>query len=182
MVSRMLAAMGYEVYDCDRRARDLIDGSRDILSAIASRISGDVVSESWVLDRKALAEIVFGDDKKLRVLNGITHAAVRKDVATWAANAGCSGRPVFVETAILYTSGLDRVVDMVWEVTAPTEMRIARAMSRDNADRVSVERRVASQQSEAASGHGNVKCIVNDGITAVVPQVLSLLKMVNNKP
>ena len=59
VVSKMLMAMGYEVYDCDRRARQLIDNSREILGEISARISAEVVNDEWKLDRRALAAIVF---------------------------------------------------------------------------------------------------------------------------
>lgn len=177
VVSRVLTAMGYDVYDCDGRARELIDGSREILGEIASRISADVVSEEWLLDRRALAAIVFADGEKLAVLNEITHGAVRRDLAAWRAAHDEAVKPVFVETAILYESGLDRMADRVWEVVAPTEVRIARAMLRDGADRESVERRIAAQASERSGRHSDVKLIVNDGFKAVLPQVLGLLQL-----
>ena len=176
VVSRMLMAMGYEVYDCDRRARQLIDNSREILGEISARISAEVVNDEWKLDRRALAAIVFADREKLNVLNGITHGAVREDVAAWSAARAGGGKPVFVETAILYESGLDGMVDRVWEVVAPTEVRAARAMMRDGADRESVERRIASQAREREGGHHDIRLIVNDGFMAVLPQVLELLR------
>ncbi len=175
IVSRVLMAMGYEVYDCDRRARALIDGSREILAEIAARISAEVVSAEWRLDRPALAAIVFADREKLNLLNEITHGAVRRDLAAWAAARAAAGKPVFVETAILYESGLDRMADRVWEVVAPTEMRIARAMTRDGADRESVERRIMAQAAETRGEHHDVQLIVNDGFKALLPQVLALL-------
>ena len=175
VVSRVLTAMGYDVYDCDWRARRLIDGSREILGEIAARISANVVSGEWRLDRRALAAIVFADSEKLAILNEITHGAVRRDLAEWAAAHAGSGKPVFVETAILYESGIDRMADRVWEVVAPTEVRIERAMTRDGADRESVERRIAAQASERSGKHHDVRLIVNDGFRAVLPQMLSQL-------
>lgn len=175
VVSRMLSAMGYEVYDCDSRARMIVGDSREILSEIAARISADVVGEDWSLDRRALASIVFADSVKLGILNEITHGAVRRDLASWRASHEACGRLLFVETAILYQSGLDKMVDRVWEVTAPMETRIMRVMSRDGIDRGGVESRIASQNCAGFMPHHDVKEIVNDGKTPVLSRVLDLL-------
>lgn len=175
VVSRMLLAMGYEVYDCDRRARLIVEGSKEILSEIARRISDEVVGEDWTLDRRALAAIVFADSVKLGILNEITHGAVRRDLASWRDSHEVCGRPLFVETAILYQSGLDRMVDRVWEVTAPMETRIMRVMSRDGIDRAGVESRIASQSNAGFRPHYDVREIVNDGNTPVLSRVLRLL-------
>lgn len=172
VVSRVLDAMGYEVYDCDSRARGIIDNSGEILLEIAGRISGDVIDENGVLDRKALASIVFSDSAKLEILNDITHGAVRRDLAEWKNRRRGGNRPVFVETAILYQSGIDRMVDEVWEVTAPIEERVARVMARDGIDREAVCRRIESQKIVVDSPHGNVRVIINDGFTPLLPQII----------
>lgn len=175
VVSRILSAMGYEVYDCDSRARMIVGGSRKILSEIAERISDDVVGEDWTLDRRALAAIVFADSVKLGILNEITHGAVRRDLASWRTSHEVCRRTLFVETAILYQSGLDKMVDRVWEVTAPMETRIMRVMSRDGIDRGGVESRIASQNCAGFMPHHDVREIVNDGKTPVLCRVLDLL-------
>lgn len=172
VVSRVLDAMGYEVYDCDSRARGIIDNSGEILLEIAGRISGDVIDENGVLDRKALASIVFSDSAKLEILNDITHGAVRRDLAEWKNRRRGGNRPVFVETAILYQSGIDRMVDEVWEVTAPIEERVARVMARDGIGREAVCRRIESQKIVVDSPHGNVRVIINDGFTPLLPQII----------
>ncbi|MDE6165232.1 MAG: dephospho-CoA kinase, partial [Muribaculaceae bacterium] len=81
-------------------------------------------------------------------------------------------RPIFVETAILYQSGIDRMVDEVWEVTAPFEERVARVMARDGIDREAVCRRIESQKIVVDSPHENVKVIINDGFTPLLPQII----------
>lgn len=176
VVSRILAAMGYSVYDCDKRARSIIDSSRDILRQISDNISASVVSDDWRLDRSALAGIVFSDGEKLRILNSITHGAVRSDLANWVRERECFEKLLFVETAILYQSGLDRMVDCVWEVTAPKDVRIMRVISRDGADYTSVERRIVSQNISGFEPHRNVREIINDGVTPVLVRVLGLLE------
>lgn len=101
------------------------------------------------------------------------HPAVVDDVGSWA--GCCDGGVAFVETALLRTSGLDRVVTGVWRVDAPVETRVLRVMRRNGMPEQAVRSRIASQlNEELPTEHESV--IINDGVAAVLPQVIELLK------
>lgn len=172
VVSRVVEAMGFDVYDCDSRAKTLMDGSDRIKGDIASMICRDVILPDGSIDRRRLAAEVFADSQKLDALNEIVHSAVRDDLRQWSA-----GREIaFVETAILYQSGLDRMVDEVWEVVAPKEIRILRVINRNSMSRDEVESRINVQDSfKAEYRHPIEFMIVNDGDMAVLPQIERLI-------
>lgn len=169
----MLRALGYQVYDSDREARLLMEADAGIRAAIAERIdAGCVASEA--IDRRRLGSIVFADPAKLNILNSIVHSAVRHHLAAWV--EARPGRRLFVETAILYQSGLDQMVEEVWEVTAPTEVRIERVMRRNGLPRPDVEARISAQQSYIPSRrHPLTHILINDNRTPLLPQLESLL-------
>lgn len=172
VVARMLRAIGCAVYDCDSRAKLLMDVVPGIKQEIAERICCEAINPDGSIDRKILADIVFNDAAKLDSLNRIVHDAVRRDILCWS-----SGKSVaFVETAILYQSGLDRMVDEVWEVTAPKEIRILRAMARNGAQRSDIEARIEAQERyDVESVHPKVRVLINDGDLPLLPQVEHLL-------
>lgn len=173
MVSRILRAMGYEVYDCDSRAKILMAQSPEIIARIESEISGSCVIDG-AIDRKCLASIVFSNPQKLEILNDIVHEAVRSDLAGYVRESGANR--VFVETAILYQSGLDRMVDEVWEVAAPVHMRIERVMARSGLTADEVTSRINSQEAFIPEcRHPNVESLVNDGLVPLLPQIEALL-------
>lgn len=180
VVCEILTVMGYEVYNCDIRAKILIDNSERIIQRIANEISLEAVTEGK-LNRQLLAKEVFADEEKLRRLNAITHQAVKDDIERWSATLANESK-LFVETAILYQSGLDRMVDEVWEVTAPTELRISRATKRDNSDREKISARIKAQDSFIPEReHPIVHQIANDNIAPLLPQINRLLKEKNLK-
>ena len=83
----------------------------------------------------------------------------------------------FVETAILYESRLDREVDEVWEICAPSEIRIERVMRRSGLTEEQVLARMSAQDSFVPEKyHQCVNVIVNDGCVPVLPQIEHLLK------
>lgn len=173
IISDILRAMGHKVYDCDTRAKALMDTDESIKNDLIDLISIDAVRNDRTIDRKLLSEIVFNDPDALSRLNSIVHKAVRADLRRWRDTS--SYKTVWVETAILYASRLDREVDEVWEVTAPTELRVQRVMKRNSMSREQVLARISSQSTTAAQLHPLTKAIVNDGVEPVLPQILSLL-------
>ena len=173
VISDILRAMGHKVYDCDTRAKALMDTDESIKDDLINLISIDAVRSDRTIDRNLLSEIVFNDPDALSRLNSIVHKAVRADLRRWRDTS--SDKTVWVETAILYASRLDREVDEVWEVTAPTELRVQRVMKRNSMSREQVLARISSQSTTAAQLHPLTKSIVNDGVEPVLPQILSLL-------
>lgn len=175
VVCRVLSAMGYDVYDCDSEARRIMDSDEGMKRRIADEITPEALDRDGNLGRKAIAGVVFADASRLAALNAIVHGAVRDDIAHRLRQAADAGIALyFIETAILYESGLDRMVGEVWEVTAPEEVRISRAMLRDGAGYESIKARVDAQTS-AKGSHPCVHVIVNDGREAVLPQIHTLL-------
>ncbi len=85
VVSRIVSAMGYPVYDCDTQARRLMDRSDSIKSAIAELIAPSCIINGEI-DRAALSAEVFSSAEKLECLNGIVHGAVREHLAMWSSH------------------------------------------------------------------------------------------------
>lgn len=169
LVCRILRDLGLPVYTCDDEARRLQESDPEMRRRIASEICPGAICADGSLDRKALARCVFSDPVKLQLLNHIVHKKVEADFIRQVRQ---SPSPVWiVETAILYASGFDRLADHIWEVTAPRELRISRAMSRSGLTRRQVEERMAMQEGESRPGH---TIIVNDGNTPILQQINEL--------
>ena len=173
VVCRILRSLGFEVYDCDSRARRLQDTDPQMRRRIAEEVCPEALDADGRLDRKALARTVFSDPAKLEALNRIVHGAVAADLRSHIEQAAARGAQLFfVETAILYESGFDRMVSEVWEVTAPEQTRIARVMARNGLSADEVKARIAAQN-HAQHNHHHI--IINDGKTPLLPQILDEL-------
>ncbi|MBO5779665.1 MAG: dephospho-CoA kinase [Muribaculaceae bacterium] len=177
VVARMLRTMGYLVYDCDVEAKRLMDSSPAIKLCIANEISADAIAANGSIDRQQLSAIVFSDKAKLELLNSIVHGAVKDDLTEWSAR-NATHSPLFVETAILYQSGLDKLVDRVIEVVANDAVRIERVCHRNSMSEAEVLKRIESQRIDVKNPHPNVDTIDNNGSEAVLPQLLDFLKSI----
>lgn len=168
VVSRVVAAMGFPVYDCDSRARRLQDSDPQMRRCIAEEITPEALNPDGSLNRAALGRCVFADPDKLLRLNQIVHGAVAADLRAEIAR---SKSPLFfVETAILYESGFDSMVDEIWEVSAPEELRISRVMARNGLSAAEVKARIDAQRPSGENPSHYL--IINDGETPVLPQIL----------
>lgn len=171
VVCKILRTLGYPVYDCDIMARQLM--ANDLTTRMALLESFPDAHIDGILDRQLLSRIVFADADRLQALNAAVHGAVRRDLAQWCGTR--SGR-LFVETAILYESQLDLMVDDVWSVEAPDDVRLKRVMLRNGLAAEEVQARIDAQQRYIPDRrHPSVHTIVNDGVKPLLPQIFNLL-------
>ena len=171
IVSLILKEIGYEVYDCDWKAKYLMDNSPTIKDCLKSTFGNDIIIDGTI-NRVKLANIVFNNKEKLVKLNNIVHSSVKEDLISWKLE-NSHKKLLFVETAILYQSGLDSIVDEVWEVNAPLEIRIERVMKRNNISRQDVLSRIESQKYEILAQADYI--ITNDDKVAILPQLVTIL-------
>ncbi len=173
VVTKVLREMGHEVYDCDHHAKRLINTSPIIRQRLITRFGEDIYASDGFINKALLSSIIFNNPDALAAVNGIVHPLVKADLIGW--HLSCPACHNFVETAILVESGMHTMVDEVWNVTAPVETRITRVMNRNATTREKVLERINSQSTSMSEVSVPVKTIINDGITAILPQIVALL-------
>lgn len=177
VVSRLLRVEGYPVYDCDSQAKRIMDNDAEIQRQLQKAFGEDVVVDG-VIHRQKLASLVFGNSENLRKLNAIVHPAVIADIKKWSVAEQKDS--VFVETAILRESGMETLVDEVWVVDAPKDIRVARVMVRNNMPEEDVRKRIDSQNDNPKFSVPT-SVVENYGSNSVIVQVQNLLKTMFNK-
>lgn len=171
VVSRILREMGRKVYDCDAEARRIMDCDATIHERLNSMIHPQCVVGGKV-DRRLISSIVFSDSESLARLNSIVHSAVIQDIERWSRENAAEPR-LWVETAIPHASGIVDMVDSIWLVTAPVELRVQRVMLRNNLPESEILARIDSQRDEENLPAASI--LVNDGLIPLLPQIHNLL-------
>lgn len=173
-VARICRLRGLHVYDCDSRARHITDSNPAISEAIARRFAPRApITDDGKIDRQALADIVFNNPEQLTWLNFLIHTEVRKDIAH--TRQCISPSPIIIETAIPVTSAIADSVDAIWLVTAPSELRLARACSRDNAVPEKIIARIKAQNAEYDPLPPDMTTVIdNDGSGSLILSTLPL--------
>ncbi len=173
VVSRLLGLLGIPVYISDTEAKRLMMSDRMIHKELVELIGPEVYA-GGILDRQLLASYIFGNREHLRRVNAIVHPRVRTDFRKWAETQASSHKLVGIESAILLEAGFAADVDVLAVVYAPLEVRITRAMKRDASTREAVESRIRQQMDDEQKLASADFVIINDGETALIPQVLQL--------
>jgi dephospho-CoA kinase len=174
VVSNILRAMGYPVYDCDLRAKQIMDSRCDIHEQLCSAIHPEAVVNHCV-NRPLISKIVFSDPRALQRLNNIVHHAVLLDLQEWKSKHSATYSHIFVETAIPVSSCIINIVDDAWLVDAPINIRIERVQRRNNLSVEQIQARINAQKSEIPSSNHKIFTLVNDNVTPLLPQILGIV-------
>lgn len=143
-VARLLEEKGVPIYLADDEAKKISE-SKEVNVKIKDYF-GESVFENGVLDRKKLGAIVFGDAKKLALLNSIIHPLVRQHFLDWVHQQEAPF--VLKEAAILFESKSNQDCSIVITVECPIEERIKRVMLRDGLTEEGVKSRISRQLTE----------------------------------
>ncbi len=145
-VSRMFAELGAAVFDADQVARE-VTGERDVLEEIARNFGADLIDARGQLNRQALADRVFTDPARLRVLNAIVHPRVRERMWQFVKKKQADPNVVMIliDAPLIYETDLHKHLDFVIVVAADEETCIRRTMKRSNLNQKKIVERIRNQ-------------------------------------
>ncbi len=172
-VAQVFEVLGAKLFIADTEA-NIITATHPVAIQRISDVFGARIYQNGMLNRKALASIVFEDSKKLQTLNSIVHPLVKEAFDTFVVKH--SNAPyIIIESAILVQSGFYRFTDFNVLVSASEDIRIQRVMQRNGISAEEVKRRITAQISENETVRYCKYTIVNDGVKMIIPQVERIL-------
>ncbi len=148
-VAALLADRGAVVVDADRLAREVVAPGTPGFAAVVGRFGPAVVAADGGLDRRALADMVFGDRAALADLNGIVHPAVRAAIDRRLAELAETDAVVVLEIPLLVESGRSYGESAVIVVDCPEDVAVRRLVEGRGMDEADARRRMAAQASRA---------------------------------
>lgn len=161
-----LTAHGIRIYDCDSAAKRIISASPDIRAALTGLVGPDAYVGGQ-LNKAAVAAFLLASEDNAKAIDAIVHPAVARDFI----ESGIG----WMECAILYESGFDRLVDRVVAVTAPRETRIGRIMRRDGISRDKAIEWMDRQMEQEEVARRADFVIENDGVRDLDRQIYELI-------
>lgn len=177
VVASLLNLHGIPVYVADTESKLLTDTSPVIKEKLTALLGDDLYTEKG-LNRKLLASHIFGNPEYLRQVNAIIHPEVDRHFTAWAQSQ--KSKICAIESAILFESGFNKLVDKSLMVYAPLPLRIERAVARDNACQEEIIRRIDSQLPDETKRDRSDYVIFNDDKQALLPQVERFLISIQN--
>lgn len=170
-VCRRLSERGIVIYDCDNEAKRLMQTSDELRQRLKMLVGKGLYADG-VLDKAMMARFILASEDNTKAVNAIVHPAVAGDFLS----SGCE----WMECAILFESGFDRLVDMKVCVTAPHEVRVSRIMQRDGITREKAEQWIGLQMPQEEVVRRCDLVITNDGKEDIDKQINKIINELND--
>lgn len=152
------------VIDADQVAREVVEPGQPAHKEIQTAFGPQVFTPEGLLDRAAMRQRVFTDPESKRLLESITHPAIRRTIASrlleWA-QAGVHS--AVVEAALLVETGGYRQYPELLVVIAAPKTQLSRLQRRDKLQAVEAAKIIASQMSNAEKQAVATEVILNNG-------------------
>ncbi len=177
-VSSMFRVLRVPVYDADKEAKRITTTDADLLKEIVALFGEQALIEGK-FNRDWVSSQAFKHPEKLNALNALIHPRVKADYQLWIRQQ--KAPYVLREAALVFETGMEKELDGVILVSAPTAQRIERVLARDkHRDRQQVENIMERQMPEAEKNRKSDFQINNDGSQLLITQVLDLHEKLTN--
>ena len=155
------ASHGVPVIDTDVIARELVMPGQPALQLIAEHFGPDVLDADGTLNRSALRERVFRDERERRYLETLLHPLIR---ATSLERIGQLDAPYCIWVIpLLLETGARADVDRVLLIDCPVSLQRQRVRERDRLDDEAISHIMAAQASRPQRQAIADDLILNDG-------------------
>lgn len=172
-VARLFENLGVPVLDTDQIARDVVEPGMPAFAEIVTAFGRDILDASGRLDRRSLRDRVFADPEQRRLLESITHPAIRAELARRSAAA--AGAYQIHVIPLLVEGGRGDAYDRVLVVDCPEEQQIERLMARDKSNAEQARNILAAQATREQRLEAADDVIVNTGTLADLEQFVLTL-------
>jgi dephospho-CoA kinase len=145
-VADLLVARGAILIDADRIAREVVTPDGVAFGPLVEKFGRDILTPEGLLDRPALAALVFHDPEALAALNAITHPAISTVMTERRAREEGTDHVVVLDVPLLkpaHRELLDLAVVVV--VDCPVELALTRLVEQRGFTRADAEARIAAQ-------------------------------------
>lgn len=145
-VSSMFKELEIPVIDADEEARLAVEKGEKAYFEIISYFGEEILLEDGSIDRRKLGSIIFPNEAKRKVLNGIVHPAVRENMNRKKEEyLACGHDFVVLDIPLLFESKLTHMVEKVLVVYVDEVTQMKRLMDRNGFTEEEASTRIASQ-------------------------------------
>ena len=164
---------GFPCFESDVVGRVLLDS--DLREAVSNRFGSELYGTDGLLNRTALAALVFQETTALDELNKLVHPAVAAAFEDFKKQHDKASL-VVKEAAILFETGGYKKCDSTILVKAPKEQRIQRIIARDGVTKEAVLSRMKHQWSDSKKERYADFVILNNNLKQAFKQAAEVLK------
>ena len=127
-IAKIVGKLGYTVFDVDGWVRRLYF-KKDFIKVIQEHFPA--VAENGQVNKRALRNIVFSDNRQLKVLEGLIHPFLRETLKDVIRKNACRNDIFFIDVALLFEMGWDKYFNFILVADVDYEIQKQRVMNRD---------------------------------------------------
>lgn len=147
-VCNYLTKKGLQVIDSDAIARKLLDRGTVTYDLVVSHFGEKILKVNGEINRQLLSSIVFGSSDELNFLQNVVTKETVEIVKELLEKSRPEMKIIFLDAPLLFETGLDQDVDIVWFVLASQDKRLKRLSKRDGIPVFEIEKRMSAQMPE----------------------------------
>ena len=129
-IANFFSDLNVPIIDTDLIARDILGTKSPALIEIRTTFGDAVICADGSLDRNAMREIIFAEERKRQLLENILHPRIQKEAYQQIAQS--IGPYVIVVVPLLYESSMKEAMDRILVVDCQEETQLQRLIERDN--------------------------------------------------
>ena len=159
--SHWFETQGIQVVDADIVAREVVEPDQPALHAIHAAFGDWVLDKTGALNRKALREHIFQHVDARKILESITHPAIRQSILQQL-QATTSPYVILVSPLLLETNQHE-LTDQVLLIDASEDLQIERASQRDRQSIQQIQHIIQAQMPRKQKQQLAHDIVLNDG-------------------
>lgn len=152
---------GIVVVDADVVAREIVEVGQPALLQIQQAFGDWVLQKDGTLNRRALREHIFQSNDARRILESITHPAIRQSIIQQLQDA--QSPYVILVSPLLFETNQHELTDHTLLIDASIELQIQRASERDGQNIEQIHRIIAAQMPREQKQQLADDIVLNDG-------------------
>ncbi len=185
-VAEIFAQNGAAVFDADFEVHQLFASDKSVIGMIKKKFPDSFVEGK--IERKILGKIVFGDAKKLEILEKILHPKVREKYQEFLANAQKSKKKIAVLNIPLLLEKQAYKCDKIVAIVAPPSIQKRRFLARHKkitaAEKKNLEKKfeqIRAKQISNLARKASADFVVNSNFSKrnVIEQVVAIINKID---
>ncbi len=161
--------LGVDVIDTDKIARELFKDHSPHLIALEDQFGKTIFSSDGVLDRKALATIIFSNKKQLKWLNDFSHPLISEKIIQQLSQLNSHyviiDIPLLVDINGNIPNHLKKLIDRVLVIEVNENIQLSRLIKRDNLTKLQALKIIQAQSSNQQKSQVADDIVNNNGKT-----------------
>jgi dephospho-CoA kinase len=147
LVTKFLGEQGAKTISADYVAHKIVDENPDVKNELKKVFGRNIYTRNGKLKRKFLANIVFKDENKVRILNRIIQPPMVGRIIEKIEQARESGRYslICVDATLIFETNLEKMFDSIIVVSSKMSDRIERIKMRDGLSNKEITERIRKQ-------------------------------------